>query len=393
MKSILKPIAKFFFRLAVYLACIPIGISLAVAACISRYCNRRIDVGLGPEPLINNIHHKKALHHAGYSAETFVSHTYYITNEFDVICDKKPLAYASLLLTYAALFRYKCLFIYFNGGPLAWTPLKRFEPYLYKLANIKILVMPYGGDVNDMTRCPNYAFRHALVEDYPLFQKQRRPHVARQIARWTEHADIVLSGCDWVDYMYHWDVLTLAHFSVDTSDVEPVFDAGCRPGPVRILHAPNHKTIKGTAFFEKAIRELREEGVDVELVVVTKTPNHELRRLIAECDIVADQLVVGWYAMFALEAMTAGRPVLCFLRQDLINLYTFAGLVKPGEIPIVQCDVQNVKEVIRELVAQRSTLAEQGKRSREYAARHHSTQAIGRLFAGLNEKMGLTPKS
>ncbi|MBE1426397.1 glycosyltransferase involved in cell wall biosynthesis [Desulfomicrobium macestii] len=391
MSRILGTIKRKLSRWALVAACGPIGVGFVIAAAVSRFSKRSVDVGLGPEPMINNIYHRKALRQMGYTVETFVSHVYYITEDFDVKCLRKNLTLASMELMLKVLFRYRCIYIYFNGGPLAWSPLKRLEPYLYKLAGIKVLVMPYGGDVDDMTRCPNYAFRHALVSDYPLFQKTRRPHIVRQIERWTEHADIVLSGCDWVDYTYHWDVLTLAHFSIDTTGTRAEFNSGRHDGPIRILHAPNHQMIKGTKYFEKAIRELRDEGVDVELVVVSKVPNEEIKRLIAECDVVADQLVVGWYAMFALEGMAAGRPVLCYLRPELVDLYTFAGLVEPDEIPIVQCSYRDVKETVRSLVENRAELAEIGRKSRGYAEKHHSTEAIGALFDRLNRQMGIEP--
>jgi hypothetical protein len=48
-------------------------------ALLSRLARRPIDIGLGPEPLINNIYHKKALSVFGYVAETFVDQVFYIT--------------------------------------------------------------------------------------------------------------------------------------------------------------------------------------------------------------------------------------------------------------------------------------------------------------------------
>lgn len=41
----------------------------------------------------------------------------------------------------------------------------------------------------------------------------------------------------------------------------------------------------------------------VELITVQGKSNSELLALIDSCDIVADQLVIGWYAMFAIEGM------------------------------------------------------------------------------------------
>ena len=47
-----------------------------------------VDVGLGPEPLLNHLSHKKALESCGYRAETFVDSVSYITGEFDIRADR-----------------------------------------------------------------------------------------------------------------------------------------------------------------------------------------------------------------------------------------------------------------------------------------------------------------
>ena len=52
-------------------------------AFLSRLSRRKVDVGIGPDPLINNIYHKKSLNQKGYTAETFCYSSYYITDNFD----------------------------------------------------------------------------------------------------------------------------------------------------------------------------------------------------------------------------------------------------------------------------------------------------------------------
>ncbi|MHC5076615.1 MAG: hypothetical protein ACYTFM_09330, partial [Planctomycetota bacterium] len=89
---------------------------------ISRYVKREIDVGLGPLPLINNVYLKSALRQAGFSAETFVIKTWFITDEFDLDLSKwhKGVFLKRCIPYYffcRALFRYRVLFICYNGGP------------------------------------------------------------------------------------------------------------------------------------------------------------------------------------------------------------------------------------------------------------------------------------
>jgi glycosyltransferase involved in cell wall biosynthesis len=368
---------------------------------LARFSLKNTHIGLGPEPLINNIYHKKALQKYGYTAQTFVNDVYYITHEFDVRADRwiknenlRRLVLPVFLFVYS-IFKYQCLYIYFNGGALGLGSLFlwRVEPFLYKISNTKIVVMPYGSDVQDTTRSNNLMFKDALNHDYP-HQRLRRPRISGQIDLWTKWADHVISGCEWVDYMYYWDTLMIAHFSIEIEPEPPpaISYSGQNKKTLRILHAPNHQAIKGTRYIVKAVNELREEGFDIELLTLQRVPNSQIRDLIASVDIVVDQLVVGWYAMFAIEAMAAGKSVLCYLREDLKQLYLFAGLLEPDEIPIINCSFATVKEQIRELALHPERLVEIGQKSRNYVIKHHSVTAVGKVFDQINRSINLFPQ-
>lgn len=289
-----------------------------------------------------------------------------------------------------ALWRYRVLYFYFNGGPLMsarWS--WRIEPFLLKLAGIRTVVMPYGADVQDLVTSPNLLFKHAMSVDYPMFCDRRR-RVRRQVDLWTSHADCVLSGVEWVDYMYHWDILMLGHFSIDTSAWAPV-EWRPRRGPLRILHAPNHRAIKGTDYFVQAVSDLRDEGYEVELVMLQGVPNDEIKQVMESVDLVADQLVVGWYAMFAIEAMAMGKPVLCYLREDLLDLYADAGLIDRGEIPLINCTPKSVKDTIRALIEDESILQRAALAGPCFVAKHHSLEHVGDVFHEINLSLGLSP--
>ncbi|MFN8490937.1 MAG: hypothetical protein U0350_25310 [Caldilineaceae bacterium] len=375
---------------------------LMLIAIYSRFAPKKFDVGIGPEPIISHIYHKRTFNAFGYTAQTFVSTVYFITDEFDVRGDKlfrknyllnKTLIYYYLYAI--TVLRYRCIYIYFNGGALGLDTLLlwRVEPLLYKLAKVKVVVMPYGGDVQDITRCSNFLYKHAISKDYPLF-KLRRGRIAAQIDLWTRYADHMISGCDWVDYMYHWDTLMLGHFSIDIEDWKPIKPANVSPSAstkLRILHAPNHRTIKGTQFFIDAVDALTKEGVPVELVILERVPNTKIKEVMSSVDVVADQLIIGWYAMFAIEAMALEKPVLCNLRQDFEELFIVAGIIAPNEIPIIRCTPLTIKEAIRELALNKQKLAEIGRQSREFVIRHHSLQSVGKVFDKINRSMGIQP--
>lgn len=384
-----------FIRVVLELLQLPILFGVAI---VSRVARRPIDVGLGPLPLINNVYHKRALIEYGYSAETFVDSLYFITEDFDKkfvtrTALGRRLIRESHCVFIFAIFRYRCLYLYFTGGPLhATTVLWWFEPLLYRLAGIRTVVMPYGLDVQDLTRTPNLLFRHVMTQDYPG-QRLVRDVVAGKINAWTRGADHIISGCDWVDYMYYWDTLMVAHFSIDPEIWKPStgIDSSEVARSFRVLHAPNHRAVKGTEHFVRAVEELRAEGHLIELILVERLRNDEIRKIMQSVDVVADQLVIGWYAMFSIEGMSMGKPVLCYLRNDLVRLYTDAGLINESEIPLINCTPSSVKMVLLGLIKDRSRLEELGRRGREYVMRHHSIRAVGEVFNRINRSIGVMP--
>lgn len=369
--------------------------TLFLISIISRFKKKNAVIGLGPDPLINNYYHKKALELYGYSAETFVKSSYHITDKFDIDVSKKfnlnstiyqALAYIYLIV---ASFKYKVLYMSFNGGAIGLRSIIiwKIEPLLYKLAKIKTVILPYGSDVQDLTRSPNLIFKDSIANDYPDY-KLNRKMVNQKIDLWTKYADHIIGGCEWVDYMYHWDTLMLAHFSIDMEKFKrKVPTLNKDEQNLKVLHAPNHRHIKGSEFLIKAIQELRGEGYNLELIIVEKKSNEEILQLIQGVDIVADQFIIGWYAMFAIEAMASSKPVLGYLRSDLIDLYASKGLVGQGEIPIINASIFNIKEKLMWCIKNRDCLSEIGERSYEYVNKHHSIKSVGSVFNKVNKML------
>ena len=396
MEGGLRKIFVLIVRFSLELLALPIMVIVAV---FSRLLHKTVDIGLGPEPLINNVYYKKALLRYGYTAETFVTSIYFITQEFDrkFIYKIKLIRLLTPFLVFCFIVtRYKCVYLYFNGGAFAGSIfLWYLEPSLLRMADVRMVVMPYGGDIQCMDRCPNLLLRHAMAKDYPML-RFKKENIKNRIDLWTKYADHIIAGNDWVDYLYYWDTLMLNHFSIDTALWNEVPDCSETAvlntnNPLRVLHAPNHRELKGTRYFIQAVDELKREGLSIELVLIEKLPNDQIRELMMKVDVVADQLIIGWYAMFALEAMALGKPVLCFVREDLKQLYIDTGLIGEDELPVINCSPSTVKDVLRKLVENRQDLHIIGQRGREFVVKHHSLEVIGSTFDKINRSLGITP--
>lgn len=362
-------------------------------ALVSKKRDKKKLIGLGPEPLINNVYHKKALELYGYKAETFVTHVYFIIEDFDIRFDRIFTSKITKVLTpylvfIYSLWKYELLYLYFNGSSLSLSGsnLFRLEPFFYRLADVKTFIMPYGGDVANMLFSKELKYKNALTKDYPGFRTQRRK-VEKQVDRWTKKGSYILSGCDWVDYMYAWDKLYLAHFSIDLDKFKS-FNQKNSTEVLKLLHAPNHRNIKGTKHIIKAVEELKADGYKLDLVLLEKVPNEQVLEAMAEVDIVIDQLIIGWYAMFALEGMALGKPVITYIREDLLDLYLEEGVLESrDEFAPVSATHETIKDTIVSFYKDRTKVTKYGEKSRAYVEKYHSVEAIGKIFDEVNKEL------
>jgi nucleotide-binding universal stress UspA family protein len=150
-------------------------------------------------------------------------------------------------------------------------------------------------------------------------------------------------------------------------------------GELLVVHAPTHRGIKGTRHIVAAVERLQRQGVRFDFRLVEGLTHEQASDLYEEADLVVDQLLVGWYGAFAVEAMALAKPVVCFVRDgDLHRLPT----AMRADLPLIDATPETVESTLRQwITGPRSRLIEQGRRSRAYAERWHDPLRIARGLA------------
>lgn len=370
--------------------CIPIVFAVAF---ISRFCKKKYDIGIGPVPLINNKYFKKSLESQGYTVQTFATIVYKVTDEFDCFMNNWLFVRAPFLRIFPILFKYKCLYFYFDGGILAPRKIYRFlEAYIYKAAGIKMVVMGYGSDCFIPERTPNFYYKNARFQNSSHFHKTYHDKIVWQVRYWCKHASFIIAGGDSIDYLHYWDCARMSILSIDTENLKPRKDFKFHIGErVNIVHAPNHPKLKGSKYIENAISLLEKEGYNIKYCYLNKKTNTEVLDMLANADIVIDQLIIGCHGMFALEAMAFGKPVITHIRPDLLNAYEEMGCIEKGEMPLINATQTSIYTVLKDLLDHPETFQEIGARSRAYVEKYHSIEKMGEYFDDINRRIGITP--
>jgi glycosyltransferase involved in cell wall biosynthesis len=139
--------------------------------------------------------------------------------------------------------------------------------------------------------------------------------------------------------------------------------------PLRIVHAPTDREIKGTRYLLAAVERLKAEGAPVTLQVLEGVPAADVPAFVGAGDIVVDQLMIGAYGTFSVEAMAAGRPVICRIREDLRPHYA-------PDLPIVSADPATIYDALAALIADPARRAALGQAGVAYATRVHEMHRV-----------------
>jgi len=159
-------------------------------------------------------------------------------------------------------------------------------------------------------------------------------------------------------------VLPLA---VDLRRFKPFYPDIQKKRPL-ILHAPTNPEFKGTAYIEAAINSLKNK-YDFDYRRIEKMANNQVISLYQEADIIVDQILCGSYGLLSVESMALGKPVITYIRPDLVNTF-------PGDLPVVSANPDNIYDAIQMLLEQPVLRYMLGVMGRRYVKRHHASKVV-----------------
>jgi hypothetical protein len=331
------------------------------------------------------LNHAIAARAVGLRAESYATHEYSLGGAIDVrvFSSSRALNFLSRFLYLpfiVAIFRYSHLVFYFDGGPFGHGSIFswKLESIMLRIAGVKSIVTAYGSDVHSTRRMTNLSLKNGYNLDYPQ-QWRRNSRIESRINYWCKNADFVIAGCDWVDYLPYWDRLIPSHFTIDTSSRFEQHRTG-ESVTLRVMHAPNHKNLKGTEVIERAVKTLRDEGFNIELTLLSGVTHSQVLSEFSVHDLVIDQLIIGWYGQFSIEALANGVPTICFISEEYKLLYSSALVSENFKLPFIEANVITLENVLRECCLNNYDFKRISQDGKVFVEKYHSLETMGELF-------------
>jgi hypothetical protein len=353
---------------------------------------------------MNNKYWARAMKQAGHKSVSVASDVFRMSQEsdFDVVFGNSQKAswgklakviflLRSIYITCWSLLNFDIFVLSCNGYIFHRLKIAglnyRFENFLFTIARKKTVVIPFGADSYIYREIKSIELAHVLLWNYPKYGREQDA-IERRVHYWTKHADVFIPGCMTPEGFGRWDVLTPSALCIDTSEWQQSTRnslADGTNGTVVVTHAPNHRGIKGTEFIIEAIRVLQLEGVLVELRLIERQSNSEVKRILEyESDLHVDQIILNGYGLNGLEAMASGLPVVLNLENGpytrIFRRWSFL-----DECPAVSSSPEEIINDLRFLIQNPPVRHALGEASRIYARKHHDLEAFQFLFTSVIE--------
>lgn len=386
-KAVLLPISLFFAVL--------IGIvGVIMFLFLRRNVPLKPKIVWGSTPLINNSYWSKAMKASGYYSRTFTFDFFSIINrreDWDWILNEKYPLLPNMIKPFIgflhSVFVFDVFVVSADGYFLGNTFLKHFEVFFLKLYNKKIVLIPYGSDSYVYRELRSTGLLHGLLMSYPNFAIQQGA-IKKRRDQWIKYSDVVIPGFMGPDGFGRWDLLCVSPLVLDLNYWGKTLRRNAsdgRSGTVLIAHAPNHRGFKGTEFVIDAIKKLQSEGLLVELLLLEKLQNSEVRdKFTFEIDILVEQLVFTGHGMNGIEGLASGIPTISNLENEdyILPLRRWSYF---GECPLVSATPENLVDVLRKLVTRPELRHQLGDAGRAYVEKYHGLDAAQYLFTNVIE--------
>jgi glycosyltransferase involved in cell wall biosynthesis len=258
------------------------------------------------------------------------------------------------------------VFHYNFGSALlpAWRFPVAFDelPVLRRFGKIVIATFQ-GSDARPFDRSPNPtgADSRRAVERYRRHARARMLSYADRVFYLNPDLREWLPGATFCPYA-----------SLDPRSVKPVPPR--QDGELTVAHAPSRRKVKGTDIVLAAVAELRASGIPFRLDLIEGVSRVDVLARCACADIVVDQLHIGWYGGFAVEAMALGKPVLCYIEDQRPGDNPFG-----DELPIVRTSPAALVEDLRSLLTDPARRVRAGAAGRAFVERQHDPRTVARL--------------
>jgi glycosyltransferase involved in cell wall biosynthesis len=242
----------------------------------------------------------------------------------------------------------------------------------------KIFISFWGCDVRDCEIDSKYSWSPCRTCTTNPYCKQRAEKVITASKKYC--SKMFSSGDLCVEYPeLQWVNLAVDTSTLNPSQIPPIPDKykiDKQEDEIVIYHSfgnsKERSDVKGIKYIDRAIKNINRDGHRIKYIFIDSVPTTDMKYIQLQADIVIDQLCAGWYGTTAVECMSLEKPVIAYMRKDILDI------CPNKNIPVINASPNTIEAKIRELISLKDDLKEIGESGRKYVEKYHDRQVVAK---------------
>lgn len=151
---------------------------------------------------------------------------------------------------------------------------------------------------------------------------------------------------------------------------------------ITIAHAPTNRVAKGSDIILKTLERIKTIYPNRITIKIIENQSHsDAVNIYEHADFVIDQVLIGWYGAFAVEAMKMGKPVIAYIREEDLHFLPKM-MADDCRKAIINANPDTLYETLIELIEDPQLLKMYRQQGIDYVNRWHDP----RYVAGITKK-------
>lgn len=146
----------------------------------------------------------------------------------------------------------------------------------------------------------------------------------------------------------------------------------------KVVHSPTNRVSKGTGVIIEALNNLKRKYGNIEIILVENMANKKALEIYEKADLVIDQVQIGWYGGFAVEAMKMGKPVAVFIKEDDLRFIP-KNMAEDLKEAVININPSNMEDVLNIYLQNPAMLVRKSLAGIEYVRKWHDPKYVASL--------------
>lgn len=155
---------------------------------------------------------------------------------------------------------------------------------------------------------------------------------------------------------------------------------------IKIIHSPTNRGAKGSNYILEALNRIKKKYNNIEITIVENVPYEKALKLYSEAHIVIDQILIGWYGAFGVEAMKMGKPLAVFIREEDLKFIP-KQMAKEIKDAIININPFNIEKELEYYIENPEMLIKKSQAVLDYVYKWHNPVYVGTLTKEVYEKL------